>query len=84
MPLRAVSEMAGRAHLSGLVRFAGAPTSGRYVYRHAGGWYWQCDLHDSEEPLPEEYASRDFETMEQAFVEALAHANHCTQKGATS
>lgn len=69
--------MAGIAHIYGLTRHVGKPTSGRYVYRCKGGWYWQCDLHDGvPDPLPEQYG-RTVATMHEAFAGALAHSKTC-------
>lgn len=42
--------MAGTAHLAGHERWPGMPTSGRYVYKTASGWYWQCDLCGDSQP----------------------------------
>ena len=67
--------MAGTAHLThGLVRHAGKPTSGRFVYkaRETGRWYWQCDLCGA----PSQTMTVD--TMQAAFAEALDHAPWCT------
>jgi hypothetical protein len=68
--------MAGTAHLHGLVRHVGKPTSGRFVYktRDGGGWYWQCDLHDDEDA---ENGGPVVKTMQEAFAGALRHAETC-------
>jgi len=70
--------MPGKAHLSGLVRWPGMPTSGRFVYqsRLRGGWYWQCDLHDDNPSLPDQWGE-GFKTMRAAFDAAMEHAEVC-------
>jgi len=72
--------MPGKAHLNGLVRWQGMPTSGRYVYRcrwaHLGEWHWQCDLHDDNPSLPDQWGE-GFKTMRAAFDAAMEHAEVC-------
>lgn len=68
--------MTAVAHLHGHVRWPGKPTSGRYVFKCEGGWYWQCDLHDDPEALPDQYGPTVL-TMQEAFVGAMEHAKVC-------
>lgn len=71
--------MAGTAHITyGLTRWPGKPTSGCFVYRSRAreGWYWQCDLHDEDPALPDQYGEL-VPTMQEAFASALAHAHVC-------
>ena len=53
-----------------LVRYR-SRTSGRYVYRGATCWFWQCDLHDSDT-----HAGMCF-SQEAALEEVLRHAHTC-------
>lgn len=64
--------MAGTAHLQGLTRWPGKPTSGRYVYRAEYGWFWQCDLCDAYEV--------GYESMTLAFSDCLKHARNCIDR----
>lgn len=62
--------MAGTAHLAGHERWPGMPTSGRYVYKTASGWYWQCDLCGDLQPGLSD-------AMTDAFSLAVVHARAC-------
>lgn len=63
--------MAGCAHLAGLTRWPGMPTSGRYVFRRDDGtWYWQCDLCGDSQ-------FNSSPTMRDAFTLAVIHAGDC-------
>lgn len=68
--------MTATAHLHGVVRHPGKPTSGRFVYKCRDGWYWQCDLHDEAVPPDDQYG-HIVTTMQEAFAGAIAHAAVC-------
>lgn len=61
-----------------LTRWAGKPTSGRYVYRGrlSKRWWWQCDLHDDDDDLPGNSWGQSA-TWEDALARLLEHANRC-------
>lgn len=64
--------MAGTAHLQGLTRWPGKPTSGRFVFKGGENWFWQCDLCDAYET--------DYPTMPLAFEGCLHHASNCIDR----
>lgn len=66
--------MAGTANL---VRYPGMPTSGRYVYHYGfHHWQWQCDLCGA----PDEASTRKYSSQLEAFLDAMKHAEVCTEE----
>lgn len=71
--------MAGTAHLQGLTRWPGKPTSGRYVYQGLDGtfWFWQCDLCGA---YGGELGGGFHRSMQSAFRDCLIHASECIDR----